>query len=242
MTIGGLLSAAVHQLLRSRMSVLMWAIACAFYVLTGSLVSYLDSVEGMTLASGLIIPWLVAGIWLFWVFTRGLGHAASHEEGSFGAWFGWSCVAILPMLTFLIGFATVDYHAEIGFFADSGPWWATSISLSILLALPVPVLVHSVGRAIDREGPSFSTVWARLKAHYVAIFVAYLVTMLPSLLGDMATEVVGDGSDPVAIYSVNILAWLCYMAQFLVSTALLAAVWRSISRRDTTSSDSVQLV
>lgn len=205
----------------------LWGLAMLLFILPGILMTYAMSDDQSGWIIGLFIPWLAALIALYWFFTRGIGHATSGEEGSFGAWFGWSIVAAIPMVLLLIAAVGIFGAGNSEVLDEQLPWWVQSLAFSMALALPVPFLVHSVGRAIHRDGPAFGVVWARLKPHYFLIVTAYFVTLLPSVLGDAATGEFGSDYGNGASYAASVLGWLCYFVQFLLSTALLAFVWRS---------------
>jgi hypothetical protein len=202
-------------------------IAVFIFVLPGIMI-HPTSDDNVGWMAGLFIPWLAALIALYWFFTRRLGHAAPNEEGSFSAWFGWSLVAAIPMLLLVIALVTLGALEDSKAFDAMLPWWAQSLLFSIALALPIPFLVQSTGRAIDRNGPALGVVWNNLKAHYAVILIAYLVTLLPSLLGDALTEGFGGKYGNGATNAASVFGWLCYFAQFLLSTSLLAFVWRSL--------------
>jgi hypothetical protein len=227
LSIANLLKGALQQLLSAKMPAWLWGLAALLYMLPGIMMTYLDSDDHAGWIAGLLIPWLVAFIALYWFLTRGIGHATSREEGSFGAWFGWSTVAAIPMVLLLIAAIGIFGADDSGALDQQLPWWVQSLTFSMALALPVPFLVHSVGRAIDRDGPALGVVWARLKPHYFLIVAAYFITLLPSVLGDAATGEFGADYGNGASYAANAFGWLCYFVQFLLSTALLAFVWRS---------------
>jgi hypothetical protein len=228
MTLAELLNGALKQLLNSKLPAWLWGLAILVFVLPGLFLAYLESVDGATWLTGLLIPWLAALIALYWFLIRGIGHATSSEDGSFGAWFGWTLVAGIPMVVFIIGIAAVVGFENSEVIEAKWPWWIVSLLFSVTLALPAPILVHSVGRAIDRKGPSFGSLWANLKSNYVILFIAYFITLLPSMLGDALTEEFGADHGFGVRYTASMFGWLSYFVQFVLSTALLAFVWRSL--------------
>lgn len=136
----------------------------------------------------------IAAFTIQFVLSRMLGSADGKAgQANFGAWLGFALLYFLvawianAMVTFVAGIATGSSYWLI-------PLASGVIGMLVRVAL-FPLLVRLVSLAHDREGPSFSMIWACLTGERPGIYGGYaglclLVALLPAV-----SMIVRMGSD-----------------------------------------------
>lgn len=162
-----------------------------------------------------IIVGAIASIVTHWKLTRAMALVHADEQGDVGAWIVWGVVAMLPssLISFFLVFGT---DKPIFWLLDSFISGATSCLL-------VPLLVHAAGRAINRNGPSRTSIIDYWWSRYARLFVAYFIASVPLTMIWDALDHYGKSTPTVAILSTFVSSILYFIVTLLTIAVTVIA-------------------
>jgi hypothetical protein len=170
--------------------------------------------------SALLLPAIIAVLFVQYYLSRIIGGAETTDNGSTGRWFGWSLVSAIPLLIIMGPVIFMTETAQDATWLDAsvaGVSLLESLSFTLASAVSMPFFVVATGRAINGEGLPAGYIIKHSARQYVAIFSAsFALLIIPNFLTDGL--LVGFGQTGLSLASSSLfgilggLAMLCSQA------------------------------
>lgn len=220
----GIAEAALTRLTQHRSGPWLTMFALGLYLVIG-----LDAVPRLFSAdlSWLIVPVTIAVSFLQYQLSRQIGGALADEYGSIGRWLLWG---IIPGLLAIIAIGLGSQIAGSVTGENLHLLWIRSIFISLAAAVSMPLLILSVGSAIQRDGPPAEFVFERcMKIYPMIIASTFSLLIIPEIMADylLSFQILILVPMPAAVALAS-MGGIMILITLMLSTSIAACIYRSV--------------
>jgi hypothetical protein len=182
--------------------------------------------------SALLLPAIIAVLFVQYYLSRIIGGAEATDNGSAGRWFGWSLVSAIPLLIIMGPVIFMTETAQDATWLDAsvaGVSLLESLSFAVATAVSMPFLAVATGRAISGKGLPSGYIIKHCARQYVAIFIAsFALLMAPNFLTDGLLVGFGQtGLSQASSWLFGILGGLVMLCSQALTIGISAQLYRN---------------